>query len=102
MVGKQHGLGRLDVRGAGQDGVPLAFREIDQRLLERDDRGVEAPDRAARPEPQVRGDLVVPGPAGVQPAAQGPDALREHHLQVHVDVLERRIPHDRARDHVVP
>ncbi len=57
---EQHGLSRLDVRGAGQHRVALTLGEIDQGLLEGDDGGVQPPNRPSRPEAQVGGDLVVP------------------------------------------
>jgi len=41
-------------------GVALALPEAHQRALHAQDRGVKAVDRPARPQPQVRGDLVVP------------------------------------------
>jgi hypothetical protein len=101
VVREQHGLGRLDVGGAGQDGVAFALGQVHEGLLQRHDRGVQPPDGPARPEPQVRGDLVVPRPTGVELAAKAPDALGEHRLEVHVDVFEGRIPHGRSRDDVI-
>ena len=94
MVAEQHGLGRLDVGRARQDGPPVAVGQADERALEPDDRGIEAVDRPARPEPQVRGDLVVARPAGVEPARDRPDALGQRRLEVEVDVLEGGVPRE--------
>ena len=60
MVREQDGLSRLNVRGAGQDGVALSLGKIHERLLERDHAGVKPPDRPSRPEAQVGGNLIVP------------------------------------------
>ena len=59
-------------------------------------RGIEPIDRPARPEPQVRGDLVVARAPGVQPAGDRPDPFGEGRLEVQMDVLERRVPRDPA------
>jgi hypothetical protein len=60
VMGEEDRLGRLDVRHPREDRVALSLRESHQRALHAQDRGVEAVDRPARPEPQVRGNLVVP------------------------------------------
>ena len=101
MVREQDGLGGLDVRRAGQDRVAVAFGQADQRALERDERGVEPVDRAAQPQAQVRGDLVVPRAAGVELAGHRPDPLGQGHLEVQVDVLELGVPLDGARRDVL-
>ena len=94
VMGEQDRLGRLDVGRAGQHGRALALGQADERALEREECGVERVDRPARPEPQVRGDLVVPRPAGVEPPGERADPVGEGGLDVHVDVLERRVPGD--------
>ena len=96
-MGEQDRLGRLDVGRARQDRRPVALGEVDERPLEVEQRAVELVDRPARPEPQVRGDLVVARAAGVEAPGQRPDLLGQGRLDVHVDVLERRIPRERAR-----
>src|SRR6185369_14329262 len=48
------------------------------------------------PEPEVRRDLVVARSAGVELPGDRPDPPDERRLDVHVDVLEARVPHDRA------
>ena len=60
-------------------------------------RRVEPVDRPAQPEPEVRRDLVVPRAAGVELAGDRPDPLDQRRLDVHVDVLEGRVPRDLAR-----
>ena len=97
---EEDGLRRLDVRHPGQDRVTLALRERHERALHPDDRRVVA-DRPACPEPQVRGNLVVPGTARVELARQRPDA-RSGAARVHVDVLETRVPGQRTQLHVDP
>ena len=68
-MGQQHRLGGLDVGRARQHGVPVALGQVDERPLEADDRRVQPVHGAARPQPQVRGDLVVARAAGVELAA---------------------------------
>ena len=96
VMGEQDGLGGLDVGRPRQDGVALALGQFDERPLEDEVRRIEAIDRPARPQPQVRGDLVVARPAGVELAGDRPDPGRQRGLEVHVDVLEGRIPVDAA------
>ena len=81
----------------GQDRLAVALREADERPLHVEDRGVQPVDRPAQPETKVRGDLVVPRPSGVELAGDRPDARDQRRLDVHVDVLERRVPGDLAR-----
>ncbi len=102
VVGEQHGLGRLDVGRPRQDGVALALGQADERPLHPHDGVVEAVDRAPGPQAQVRRHLVVAGPPGVELAADGADPGREQRLEVEVDVLERRVPGDRAGLDVEP
>ena len=79
----------------GQDRLALALREVDERDAPAPRARVEAVDRPSRPEAQVRGDLVVARPAGVELAADRPDPLGEQRLEVEVDVLQARVPGDR-------
>ena len=97
VMGEQHRLGRLDVGRAGQHGVPLALGEVHQRPLQADDPRDEPVHGPPGPQPEVGGHLVVARAAGVQLAAHAADALGEQRLEVHVDVLEGRIPGDRPR-----
>ena len=55
-----------------------------------------------RPQAQVRRHLVVARPPGVELAADGADPAGEQRLEVEVDVLERRVPGDRAGLDVEP
>ena len=77
-------------------GEGVADRQPDERPLHAQDRLVQAVDRPAQPEPQVRGDLIVARSAGVEAPGQRPDPLPECQLEVHVDIFERRVPHDGA------
>ena len=94
-MGEQDRLGRLDVGGPGQDRVAVALGELDERPLEVEDGRVETVDRPAGPQSQVRGDLVVPRAAGVELAGDRADPLGQRRLEVHVDVLEGRVPVER-------
>ena len=94
-MGEQHGLGGLDVGRAGQDRGPLALGERDERALEVD----AAPRPAGRwrgaTTAEVRRDLVVARPTGVELARRRPDPVGQRGLQVEMDILEPRIPRDR-------
>ena len=99
VMGEEHRLGWLDVGRTGQHRAAVAFGESDERPFEGDERRIERVDRSPRPEPQIRGDLVVARPSGVEPPGQRPDLGRERRLEVHVDVLEGRVPgEDAGRD----
>ena len=100
MMREEHRLGRLDVGRAGQDGRAVPFREVDERSFEVDERGVQSIDRAAQPESKVRRHLVVARPPGMELASDRADPGGERALEVHVDVLERRVPVV-ARGHLV-
>ena len=76
VVGEQDRLGGLDVGRPGHDGLAVALGQPDEGTLESEDRGVEPVDRATQPEPQVRRDLVVARPAGVELAGERPDPRR--------------------------
>ena len=97
VMREQHRLGGLDVGRAGQDGHPLALGQADQRPLEIEQRDIEVVDGAPRPQAQVRGDLVVARTAGVEAPGERADPLGQRRLEVHMDVLERRVPGEPAR-----
>ena len=87
MVREQHGLGRLHVRVTGHDRAELALRAVEQHGLHLGDGGKRLVGEVAGDHVRVDGGLVVAGAPGVQPATRGPDALGEHALDGHVDVL---------------
>ena len=89
----------LDDRVVGS-ALGLALGERHQGPLELRQPGVEPIDRAARPEPEVRCDLIVARAPGVQLARQRPDARFQRRFEVQVDVLEPGIPLDPARGDV--
>ena len=93
---QEHRLRRLDVGSAWQHRRPLAFGQPDERALELEQRRIEVVDRPTRPQSKVRGDLIVPRPAGVKPAGKRPDPADQGRLHVHVDVLEPGVPFERA------
>ncbi len=72
-------------------------RDRDQGTLQAEQRCVDRVHRPSRPEPQVRGHLVVARAPGVQLSADRTDPSRECHLEVEVHVLELRVPGERAR-----
>ena len=81
----------------GKHRVTFLLGEADERPLEGDESSVEVVDAPPRPEPEVRGDLVVARPPGMEAPGQRPDLVRERGLEVHVDVLEVRVPRQPAR-----
>src|SRR6202008_3515906 len=74
----------------------------DEGVLEGEESAIQAVDRAARPEPEVRRDLVVPRSAGVELAGNRPQPLGERGLEVQMDVLEARVPAELAALDVAP
>ena len=84
-------LGGLQVGVAGHDGGRVRVRLVDERRLQGAQLSVEAVDRLAHPEPEVGRDLVVARARRVQAPGRLADQLRQARLDVHVDVLERRL-----------
>ena len=74
VVGQQHRLRPLHVRVAGQVDVGGLPGPLGQRVLERHDLLGHADERAAAPQAQRRGHLVVAAPPGVQ---LGPDVAHQ-------------------------
>ena len=96
VVCEQDRLRGLHVGVAGHDRRLVAAGEPDERPLELDDRRIQISGPALHPEAQVGRDLVVARAAGVELARGGADARRQRHLDVEVDVLEGRVPGERA------
>ena len=87
VVGQQHRLGPLQMGVAGQVDVAGLEGALGQDVLEGDDLAGHLDQRAAAPQAQVGGDLVVAAAAGVQ---LGPDVageLGDPALDRGVDVL---------------
>ena len=97
-MGEQHGLGRLDVGRARQDGLALALGEADERALER--RAVAASRRSIARRVQSRRSVATwslrERPVCSLPAT-GPIRVGQRRLEVEVDVLERRVPRRTCR-----
>ncbi len=96
VVREEHRLCRLSVRHPGQDRLPVTLRPLDQGSLQVPGARVDVAARAAKPEPQVERNLVVPGPPGMQPPGDRADPGGEGRLDVEVDILERRVPGEGA------
>ena len=97
MVGKQHGLGPLQVGVAGHEQVLMLLSKLQQHPLHTpylancfayDLPGVE---------PHVQCNLVVAGAAGVEASAHGSNHVRQAPLNVHVQVFQRRVPGELPR-----
>ena len=89
---EEHGLRRLGMGRAGQNRVALALGQADESVLEADERTIEPVNCSAGPEAQVRRDLVVARAAGVELPGDRTQPLGQRGLEVHVDVLESRVP----------
>ena len=92
VMGQQDRLGRLDVGRPWQNCLADTLGQADQGTLELEDGDVDPVGRAAQPQPQVGGDLVVARAARMELARERPDPRRQGRLEVEVDVLEGRIP----------
>ena len=96
MVAEGHRLGALEMGETGHDGAGMAFRGVDQGGLEFLDLGVESIERVAHPELEVGHHLVVARARGVELATGLADQIGQARLDVHVDVLERRLKGESA------
>ena len=88
VMRRQHRLGPLQVRVAGQDHVALALGGVDQGRLQFDQAAVDAVDGVAHPELDIGDDLIVAAAAGVQLAADVAEPRDQGLLDVRVDVFE--------------
>ena len=95
-MAESHRLRDLQMREARHDGVCMLERPLGQRALVGGERGIDAVDRVAHPEPKIGRDLVVARAGGVQPPGRRPDQFGEPALDVHVDVLERALERELA------
>ena len=97
MVAERHRLRGLEMGEAGHHAVGMLLGTADQGALQRSQPLVDRIDRAPHPEPEIGRHLVVARAGGVQPTGGGADQLGEPMLDMHVDVLERRILGDALR-----
>ena len=88
VVRRQHRLGALQVRVAGQDQVAVALGRGQQGALQFLQPAVEVVDGVAHPELHVGDDLIVAAAAGVQLAAEVAETLDQGALDVRVDVFQ--------------
>ena len=87
VVGEGGGLGPLHMGVARHDGLQVGLRLLDEHLLQVQHHVDDLGDLLLDIQPEIHRHLVVAAAAGVQPLAGVPDALGEHGLDVHVDVL---------------
>ena len=96
VVGKQDGLGALEVGVGGQHDVNRRLRLRDEGaavVVEARQRGL---DDVLDVEARIGGDLVVAGAARVEFAAEGADEFDQPPLDVEVDVLQLGAERERA------
>ena len=91
MVAERHRLRRLQMGHAGDRVGRVLVGAVGQRPHQVAQLRQRAVDGVAHPEPEIGGDLVVAAARGVQPAAGVADARDQARLDVHMDVLQRRI-----------
>src|SRR5262245_57571959 len=96
-MGEEDRLRALQVRVARNGVAAVPLGEIDEGPAETPQRLSRSSDGVDREEPQIRGDLIVPGPTGVELARRLADLLRETLLDERVDVLERTLEEARVR-----
>ena len=87
VVGQAEGLGPLQVRVAGDQGVGVALGLVEQGPLQAQQIAVDGIDLAPQPEAQVGAHLVVAGAARVQFLAQGTEQLNQPPLHGEVHIL---------------
>ena len=96
MMAEGHRLRGLQMREAGHDGCGMFERAIDERLLERGERGIGLVENVADIETEIGRNLVVARTRGVQPAGGGADQLGQAALDIHMDILERALEFEAA------
>ena len=87
VVGEGGGLGPLHVGVAGHDGFGVGLGLFYQNLFQIQQHADDLGDLGLYIEPEVHGHLIVPAAPGVAPLAVRADALGQHGLNVHVDIL---------------
>ena len=101
VVREEHGLRMLQVGPAGHRDPEVHLSLRDQSVDDVEHEGTDDTRALAQVHPEQRGDLVVAGPPGAEPAAElGPDPLDQAPLECRVDVLVLDSGHEGAGPHV--
>ena len=93
---EQHRLGRLDRVWPGITAAAWARARRTSARSKSSSRASSSPMRRRSHRPEIRRHLIVPGAGGVEGARDRTDPREERHLEVHVDVLELRVPRERV------
>ena len=87
VVGEGGGLGPLQVGVTGHHRIQVGLGLLDEDLLQIQHLADDDGDLLLGVQPGIHRHLVIPAPGGVQALARVADALGQHGLDVHVDVL---------------
>ena len=101
MVGEENGLRPLQVGIAGHDGGLILLRLVQNGIDKGFDQLGDFVHLAAQVHPQIQGHLVVPGAGGVELLAHISQALGQHLLHKHMDILAGKVKFQRAGIQVV-
>jgi hypothetical protein len=88
MMAERDGLGRLQMREAGHDGLGVFLGAVEQRADQGRQRRAYPLCLPLHPEPEIDGHLVVTRTRCVQPAGRRSDQFGKPRFNVHMDVLE--------------
>ena len=87
-MAKGHRLGGLQMRETGHDGGVMPLGLFDKRGLQVAQLTVDGVNRAAHPQAEVGGHLVVSRPPGVQPPGGVANFFAQAGLDIHVNVFQ--------------
>ena len=96
MMGEGNGLSFLEMGIAGHDGMQVLSGDLQKHFNEGFQKVTGFSAGSAGIHAGIEGDLVVPGPAGMEALAGFADALNQEGFHIHMDVLGFRLPGDFA------